>query len=30
MFKNYMTVLANGGSTVAGVDVERLIAAYIK
>ena len=30
MFKNYMTVLANGGSTVAGIDVDRLIAAYIK
>jgi len=30
MFKNYMTVLANGGSTVANIDVERLITAYIK
>lgn len=30
MFKNYMTVLANGGSTVANVDTARLIAAYIK
>jgi hypothetical protein len=30
MFKNYMTVLANGGSTVAGIDIDRLIAAYIK
>lgn len=30
MFKNYMTVLAAGGSTIAYVDYERLIAAYIK
>jgi len=30
MFKNYVAVLANGGSTVANVDYERLIAAYIK
>lgn len=30
MFKNYMTVLAADGSTVANVDYERLIAAYVK
>ncbi len=30
MFKNYVTVLAAGGSTVANVDYDRLIAAYIK
>lgn len=30
MFKNYMTVLANGGATIADVDTDRLIAAYIK
>lgn len=30
MFKNYVSVLANGGSTVANVDYQRLIDAYIK
>lgn len=30
MFKNYVTVLAAGGSTVDNVDYERLITAYIK
>jgi len=29
MFKNYITVVLNGGTTIAGIDTEALIAAYV-